>query len=311
MTGRRLMTALVITLAFVGLEAAAGLAANSLALLTDAAHNVTDVLALALSWHALRLAARPSSSSKTYGYHRAGILIALFNSTTLVVIALGIFYEAITRLMHPPEVQEMLLIGVGAVAFVVNLGTALIVRGGNRQDINVRSAFVHLASDAASTLDAVVAGVVIYFTGWYALDAVVSLLIGGLIVWNGWQIIRETVVILMEQTPREIDMSELVHDIEHVEGVRGVHDVHAWSITQEMRAFSAHVLTDDIPISAGAQIQHAINEMLAHRYGIGHATLQLECEGCEPDRLYCGMENHEHHPAPEPALDQPSPQALR
>lgn len=302
MTGRRLLTALVITLAFVGIEAAAGFMSNSLALLTDAAHNITDVLALGLSWQAIRLAARPASSGKTYGYHRAGILIALLNSTTLVVIALGIFYEGITRLISPPHVQEMTLIGVGAVAFVVNLGTALIVRGGSQNDINVRSAFIHLASDAVSTLGAIVAGIVIHFTGWVVLDAVVSLLIGGLIVWNGWKIIGETVEILMENTPREINMNALVDDIAHVEGVRGVHDIHAWSITQEMRAFSAHVLTDDIPISVGARIQNAINEVLVHRYGIAHATLQLECEGCQPDELYCCLEpGHTHEHALEPA----------
>jgi len=303
MTGRRLLIALAITLAFVGVEAAAGWLANSLALLTDAAHNVTDVLALGLSWYALRLATRPSSSGKTYGYHRAGILIALLNSTTLVVIALGIFYEGISRLFAPPHVQEIVLIGVGAVAFAVNLGTALLVRGENQHDVNVRSSFIHLASDAAATLGAVLAGIVIHFTGWFALDAVVSLIIGGLIVWNGWKIIAVTVQILMENTPREIDMERLVHDIEQVEGVRGVHDVHAWSITQEMRAFSAHVLTDDVPISVGARIQNAINEVLAHRYGIAHATLQLECEGCQPDELYCCLDlDHVHQRQMEPAL---------
>jgi cobalt-zinc-cadmium efflux system protein len=147
--------------------------------------------------------------------------------------------------------------------------------------------------------------VVIHFTGWVALDAVVSLFIGGLIVWNGWKIIAETVEILMENTPREVNMDALVKDIGRVDGVRGVHDVHAWSITQEMKAFSAHVLTDDVPISVGARIQNDINEMLVHRYGIAHATLQLECEGCQPDELYCGMEEaHHHHPAE--AVDSPA-----
>ncbi len=295
MTTRRLALALAITLVFVVGEGLAGFAANSLALLSDAAHNVTDVIALGLAWYALRLAARPSSAGKTFGFHRAGILIALLNSTTLVLIALGIFYEAYQRLITPPEVNDLLLIVVAAVAFVVNLGTALIVRRGSESDLNMRSAFTHLAADAISTLGALAAGVVMRFTGWTILDPLVSVLIGVMIVTSAWRIIAQTVDILMENTPRDIDMSLLVRDVLKVEGVRGVHDVHAWSITQNMRAFSAHLLTDDVPISAGARIQGEVNQLLHEHYGIAHATLQLECEGCEPDLLYCELEPEDHH----------------
>lgn len=297
---RSLWLALAITLAFVGVEAAAGLAANSLALLTDAAHNFTDVIALALTAYALWLARRPASSGRTYGYHRAGILIALLNSTTLALIALGIFAEAIRRLMHPPQVEETLLIGVGAVAFVVNAGTALLMWRGSQRDINVRSAFVHLAGDTLSTLGAVAAGVVMRFTGWMALDPLVSVLIGLLILRGAWQIIRETVDILLENAPRDIDMPGLVSDLKQLPGVRGVHDLHVWSITDHMRALSAHLLVDDMPISRAAPIQSAVNDILLHRYNIAHAALQLECEGCEPDLLYCdwtaeGEHRHEYH----------------
>jgi cobalt-zinc-cadmium efflux system protein len=294
---RRLVLALAITGAFIGVEAVAGLIANSLALLTDAAHNLTDALALVLSWHALALASRPPSGRRTYGYHRAGILIALFNSTTLALMALGIFYEAYRRFVSPPTVNADLLIGVGIVAFVVNAGTALIVRRGSEGDLNMRSAFVHLAGDAISTLGAVLAGVAIKLTGWEWLDPLVSVLIGGLILWSGWKIIRETVTILMEGTPAGLDMRLLVRDLLSVEGVQGVHDVHAWSITGSLRAFSAHVLTKDMSISAGAGIQRQINALLREKYQIGHATLQLECQGCEPDLLYCDLvpaDDHEH-----------------
>src|SRR5512135_3037664 len=152
---RRLMLALVITLAFVIIEAAAGFFANSLALLTDAAHNLTDVLALALSWYAVRLTLQPSNSQKTYGYHRAGILVALLNSTTLVLISLGIFYDAYRRFLSPPEVKAGILIGVGLAAVVVNAVTAWLVRRGSEHDLNLRAAFVHLMSDVASTVGAV------------------------------------------------------------------------------------------------------------------------------------------------------------
>ena len=288
-TTRRMALALFITLGFVFIEAGAGIIANSLALLTDAAHNLTDVIALALSWYAVRLTLRPAHSGRTYGYHRAGILIALFNSTTLVLIALGIFYEAYQRLLNPPPVAGGLMAVVAALAFVVNLGTALLVKPGSDHDLNQRSAFIHLAGDAISTLGALIAGVLIMLTGWTILDPLVSVLIGLLIIWNAWLIIRESVEILLEGTPRDIDVEAMVTDLRQVPGVRGVHDLHVWSITQNMRALSAHVLVDDESISVGARIQRQINDVLQTQYNIAHATLQLECVGCEPDTLYCEL----------------------
>ncbi|CAG0926631.1 Cadmium, cobalt and zinc/H(+)-K(+) antiporter [Thermoflexales bacterium] len=290
---RRMALALFITLGFVIVEAAAGFIANSLALLTDAAHNLTDVIALAFSWYAIRLTLRPAHAGKTFGYHRAGILIALFNSTTLVLIALGIFYEAYQRLLNPPEVEAGLLTVVAALAFGINLGTALLVKPGSDHDLNQRSAFIHLAGDALSTLGALVAGILIMLTGWTILDPLVSILIGLLIVWNAWLIIRESVEILLEGTPRDIDVEALVNDIQQIDGVRGVHDLHVWSITQNMRALSAHVLVDNESISVGAGIQRRVNTMLQTQYNIAHATLQLECVGCEPDRLYCELNSIE------------------
>jgi cobalt-zinc-cadmium efflux system protein len=293
-TTHRMALALFITLGFVFIEAIAGVIANSLALLTDAAHNLTDVIALALSWYAVRLTLRPANSGKTFGYHRAGILIALFNSTTLVLIALGIFYEAYQRLLNPPEVAGGLMTIIAALAFIVNLGTALLVKPGSDHDLNQRSAFIHLAGDALSTLGALVAGVLIMLTGWMILDPLVSMLIGLLIIWNAWLIIRESVVILLEGTPRDIDVEAMVKDIQQVPGVRGVHDLHVWSITQSMRALSAHVLVDDEPLSVGAGIQRQINDVLQTQYNIAHATLQLECIGCEPDALYCELNSSNH-----------------
>jgi cobalt-zinc-cadmium efflux system protein len=294
LTIQRLTLALAITLAFVVVEALAGLYANSLALLTDAAHNFTDVVALALSWYAVRLSARPANAGKTFGYHRAGILIALLNSSTLLLIALGIFYEAYQRVLAPPQVESSILIVVAVIAFGVNAGTAWLVKRGSETDLNLRSAFVHLAGDAISTFGAILAGIGIALTGLQILDPLASILIGLLILWNGWKIVRETVDILLEGTPRDVDMDEMVRDLLRVKGVRDVHDLHVWSITQTMRALSAHILTDDIPVSAGAAIQRQINEILVHRFNIAHATLQLECAGCEPDLLYCDLTEASH-----------------
>ena len=296
LTTQRLALALGITLTFVFVEALAGIYANSLALLTDAGHNFTDVIALALSWHALRLAARPADAGKTFGYHRAGILIALFNSTTLALMTLWIFYEAYQRFITPPQVEADILIVVAIVAFAVNVGTALLVKRGSHGDLNLKSAYLHLAGDAVSTFGAILAGVAIRFTGWVLLDPLVSVFIGLLILRNAWGIVRESADILLEGTPRDLDVKAMVRDLQTVKGVRGVHDLHVWSITQAMRALSAHILTDDVLISTGAVIQRNINELLNHKYGIAHAALQLECAGCEPDLLFCDLEtaNHEH-----------------
>ena len=294
-TFRRLALSLGLTAAFVVLEVAAGFFANSLALLTDAAHNLTDVLALALTWWALRVTAKPAHSGKTYGYHRAGILVALVNSTTLVLIALGIFYDAYRRLLAPPEVKADILIGVGLAAVIVNLVTALLVRRGSKHDLNLRSAFVHLMGDVLSTVGAVAAGIIIRFTGLNWFDPLVSIFIGLLILWNAWGILRESVNILMEATPGDVDVPTVVGSILQVQGVRGVHDLHIWSITRSLRTLSAHILTDDVPISEGIKIQAAVSEVLDRTYGISHATLQLECEGCVQNDLYCDITINNHN----------------
>lgn len=293
-TTSRLALSLVLTLAFVFIEAVAGIFANSLALLTDAVHNFTDLIALGLSWYAIRLTAQPASGRKTYGYHRAGILVALINSTTLVLISIGIFYEAYRRFMNPPEVESGILVVVGLIAVVVNLVTALLVKKGSEHDLNIRSAFVHLMGDVISTVGAVIAGVIIYFTNANWLDPFVSVLIGFLILYNAWGILRDAMDILLEATPRDVDIKTMVKDIIQIEGVLGVHDLHVWSLTQNLRTMSAHILTDDLPISEGVNIQRQINEIVFHRYNIAHATLQLECIDCLPNSLYCDLNGHYH-----------------
>jgi cobalt-zinc-cadmium efflux system protein len=287
--GFRLGLSLSLTLAFVIVEVIAGLWSNSLALLTDAAHNITDVIALGLSWYAIRIATRPAHANKTFGYHRSGILVALFNAASLGLIALGIFNEAWQRLLAPPEVHSGILIGVGTLAFIVNIVTAWIVKEGSENDLNMRSAFQHLMGDVLSTLGAVIAGIMILFTGWNWLDPLVSALIGGLILWNAWGILRQAIHILLESTPGDIDMDKLLNDLKAIPGVESVHDLHVWSITEDMRMLSAHIVTTDQPISAGAGLQQASRQMLAERYHIRHATLQLECASCNPGGVFCEM----------------------
>ena len=261
-TSKRLTLSLVITAAFVVVEIIAGIFGNSLALLTDAAHNFTDVIALGLSWYALRIATKPAHAGKTYGYHRVGILVALVNSTTLIIIAIGIFIEAWHRFITPPEVDSTILIGVGALAFIINIVTAWMVKEGSENDLNLRSAFLHLMGDVLSTLGAVIAGVIIAFTQWNWLDPLVSVLIGVFILYNAWGILRQTIRILLESTPENVDMDQMVNDLLQVDGVRGVHDLHVWSISENLRMLSAHIITDDLPVSAAMSIQENITSVL-------------------------------------------------
>ena len=286
---RGLVLALVITLAFVVVEAAAGVLGNSLALLSDAAHNLTDVLTLGLTWYALRLTIQPANASKTYGYHRAGILVALLNSLTLAFVAVWIFYEAIERLRNPQPVAAGLMVLVAALAFAVNLGTALLIRGDSHEDLGMKSAYLHLLSDAISTAGALVAGVLIFFTGADWIDPFVSVLIGGLILWNAWKVLREAINILLESTPSDISIEGLVGDLQTIPGVEGVHDLHVWSLDQRLRALSAHLVLGDITVGQAGEIQQKVNSVLKEKYRIAHTTLQVECIRCSDDDLYCEL----------------------
>jgi cobalt-zinc-cadmium efflux system protein len=247
--------------------------------------------ALALSWFALRLQARPANHQRTYGYHRAGILVALVNSGGLLVMSVWILFEAYRRLLQPSSVQAGTLMAVGAAAFVVNLVTALLVRRSGEKDLNLRSAFLHLMGDVASTAAAIGAGVGIYLTGANWMDPAASAIIAVLILISAWSILGEAIGILLEATPRDIDMQALVRDISGIRGVLGVHDLHVWSLSRSLRTMSAHVQTDDAGIRAGRRIRSEITAVLAAHYSIGHATLQLECPGCDFGQLYCEMES--------------------
>jgi cobalt-zinc-cadmium efflux system protein len=198
--------------------------------------------------------------------------------------------------VNPPEVRADVLIGVGVVAVIINVVTALLVRKGAEHDLNISSAFLQLMGDVLSKVGAVIAGVIIRFTNWNWLNPLVSVVIGVLILWSAWVIVREAIDILMEGTPSDVDMDTMVRDITSMDGVHDVHDLHVWSITQAMRTLSAHLVTEDVLISKGALIQKQVNEVLYHKYGINHATLQLECEDCVPNMLYCEITepNHQH-----------------
>ncbi len=284
-------------------EVVGGYLANSLALLSDAGHVFTDLLALSLSWYAVAQTVRPPSHRMTYGYHRVGILVAIVNGLTLIAIAGAIFYGAYQRFQQPPEVDSVIMFGVAVVGLVVNLVVAVILLEEQRHSLNVRSAFLHVVGDALGSVGVIAGGAIIYFTDWFWVDPLISVGIGLLIAFGSWQIIREGVDIFLEATPGHMDVASIVRGMLAVPGVRDIHDLHIWTISPQLHVLSCHVLVDDLPVSQGSGILNQLNRLLTTRFDIEHTTMQLESIGCDPDDLYCTLspeegvtEYHAPHP---------------
>ena len=279
-TGRVLRISLGVTAAYIALLVVAGIRAHSLALLSEAGHNLSDFLALLLSLAAVYLEGRPPSATKTYGYRRAGVLAALVNSVSLVAVSFFIFYEAFRRVQHPEPVHAGLMIWVAAAGVVMNGVIALLLWRSGR-DVNVRSALLHEVGDTVSTAAVIVGGWVILWTGQYWVDSALSFGIGALILWSSFGIVRETLNILLEGTPRGMDLEEVESVVRTIAGVSDVHDLHVWSIGSENHALSAHVKITDMPTSESDAILRQIKEKLGASFGIHHTTIQLEHVVCE------------------------------
>ncbi len=280
LSARALRYSLVATFAYILITLIAGVRAHSLALLSEAGHNVTDLLALMLSWVAVFIQARPPSATKTFGYHRAGVLAAFVNALTLVVIAFYIFYEAAMRLRNPVEVHPQIMIWVAVVGVVMN-GTIAWVLYRAARDVNIRSVFVHQLGDTLSTAAVIVGGWAIMWTGQTWIDPALSLGIGCLILWSSFGIIRETLNILLEGAPRGISADEIIANLKGLARVNDVHDVHVWSIGSDTHALSCHIRIDDIPPSESEVILRQVKELLSLRYHIDHTTIQFENVNCE------------------------------
>jgi cobalt-zinc-cadmium efflux system protein len=279
-TSRVLRISLVVTLAYIVLLVIAGIRAHSLALLSEAGHNLSDFFALLLSLAAVYLHSRPPSSTKTYGYHRAGVLAALANAVSLVAVSFFIFYEAFRRLQSPQHVRAGLMIGVAAAGVVMNGVIALLLYRSGR-DVNIRSAFLHEVGDTLSTAAVIAGGWAIMTTGQYWIDSVLSVGIGVLILWSGFGIVRETLNILLEGTPRGVKLERVEAAMRTIDGVNDVHDLHVWSIGSETRALSCHISIADIPLSASERILRDVKQCLHQEFRIDHTTIQFENVVCE------------------------------
>lgn len=300
---RVLKISLGVTLAYIVLLVVAGVRAHSLALLSEAGHNLSDFLALALSLVAVYFQARPANSSKTYGYQRAGVLAALVNASSLVVVSFFIFYEAFRRLQHPEHVQASVMMWVAAAGVAMNGVIALLLYRSSRRsggDVNIRSALLHEVGDTLSTAAVIAGGWAILVTGNYWIDSVLSVGIGVLILWSGFGIVRETLNILLEGTPRGMKLEKIETAIRAIGGVNDVHDLHVWSIGSESHALSCHISIEDIPPSVSERILRDIKECLHHDFRITHTTIQFEHVVCEVAHgcvmpVAEGEAHHHHH----------------
>jgi len=277
---RVLKVSLFVTVAYIVLLVVSGIRARSLALLSEAGHNLTDLLALVLSLTAVYLQNRPPSATKTYGYHRAGVLAALINAVSLVAVSFIVFYEAFRRIQNPEHVRAGLMIGVAAAGVVMNGVIALLLYRSSR-DVNIRSAFLHEIGDTLSTAAVIVGGWVILMTGQYWIDSALSFGIGALILWSCFGIVRETLNILLEGTPRGMSLDHIGTAIRGIDGVNDVHDLHVWSIGSETHALSCHISIADIPPSASERILRDVKECLHREFRIDHTTIQFEHAECE------------------------------
>lgn len=283
---RPLAIAFVITTTFLVAEIIGGILTNSLALLADAGHMATDAAALALSLFATWLSRRPATAQRSFGYLRGEVLAALINAATLVAISIYIFYEAFQRLGEPPEVDSGPMLVVAVLGLLANIASALILMrgGGYEENLNVRSAFLHVVGDMLGSVGAIVAALIMLATGWYLADPILSAGIGLLILWSSWRLLRESVDVLLEATPTHIDTRDVREAMQGIPGVTGIHDLHIWTVTSGMIAMSAHV-----EVTGRRNWYDVLREssaLLGERFGIAHITLQPEEPHALPDAFH-------------------------
>ncbi|UCF08455.1 MAG: cation transporter [Thermoplasmata archaeon] len=277
-SGKQLKFAVVLTSAILIAEVIGGLLSNSLALLTDAAHVFMDVLALSLSLSAFRIACRPHDEKATFGYHRAEIFAALINGILLVIVVIVILREAYDRLLSAPEVKTTEMLLAASVGLAVNLFITFTLRG--HHDLNVRSAYLHVLGDTLSSFAVIAGGIIMILTGNFLVDPILSILISILIIYSSLRLLKESVDILMERTPKHIDIDELKKNILSVKGIEGIHDLHVWSICSNVHALNAHLLVSSMSVKDTEMLTSQINGQLAEGYNISHTTLQYECRDC-------------------------------
>lgn len=272
---RAMIVALGLTVSLMIGEFVGSFITGSLALLADAGHMLTDVAALSLSLGAVWLARRPPRAQRTFGFHRAEILAALVNGLSLGGLSLYVIYEAVARLSSPPEVESATLLVIASAGLLANIAAAAILMRSSNENLNARSAYLHVVGDALGSVGAIVAAGLMYTFGWYLADPLVSLGISLLLIWSAWRLLKDTVDVLLEAAPASIDVAAVQHALNTVRGVENVHDLHVWSVASNFVALSGHVRLQ-ATANDHQQILVELRHLLHSRFGIEHATLQLE-----------------------------------
>jgi cobalt-zinc-cadmium efflux system protein len=291
---------LAATVAFVIVEFVTGVQAQSLALLSDAGHNLADALALGLAWFGVWLTAKPADERKTFGYHRGGVLAAFVNALSLVVLSIYLLYESYERLLNPQPVREQTMMIVAGLGLLLNAGVLWALRRTNSTDLNIRAASIHMFGDALGSIAIVIGAILIHYTGWQTVDPVLSILISLLIVWSALDIVRDSLNILLEGLPKGMQLKDVTEAMREVPGILDVHDVHIWSLGSGAHALSCHALIADVPPSESGAILEAINHVLSDHFRIRHTTIQFEHVGCALAENGCciqPVDEHEHHHA--------------
>jgi cobalt-zinc-cadmium efflux system protein len=289
---KQLILALSITGIWFLIELAGGIYSNSLALLADAAHMLTDLAALSLSYFALKISSRPATHEKTYGYLRAEILAALANGIFLILIAVYIFYESYERFWTPQRVKSFPMLIIAATGLLANLATARLLYHSRHDNLNLRGAFLHVLGDTLGSVGAILAGILMMGWQWYLADPIVSAIVGGLILYGSWKLVAESVDVLLEGTPRHLNVSDILKNLESMSGVASIHDLHVWSIASEITAMSCHIVLKSSE-DAGQALASA-SLLMREKYGIEHTTVQIEFENwtSSPGDIVAGSQFH-------------------
>jgi cobalt-zinc-cadmium efflux system protein len=286
---RRLHVSLALNAVIILAEVIGALLVNSIGLMGDAGHNLIDQGSLFLALYAHVLAARPATQDRTFGYHRAGIISAFVSSLILLFTAAAIGFWAVKRLVEPAPVAGGWVIVIALVSFAANLGVALLLQQGAREDLNIRSAFWHMLADAWVSLGVAASGAIILLTGWSVLDPLVSLVIVGVIVKGAWPLFRESLEVLLESTPPGIKTAHVVEAIERIAGVKNVHDLHIWAVEPRLVMLSCHVMVDGDDSQLTDALLRTIRSRVAAEFGIKHLTIQMETQCCHPDTVHCDL----------------------
>ena len=286
------VNAVIITAEFIG-----GIVLNSIGLMSDAGHNLIDQGSLFLALYAHLLTTKPASETRTFGYHRAGIIAAFLNSFILLLSAIGIAVVGIKRLLEPVPVDGTWVMAIAALSFVANLSIALLLQHGAKDDLNIRSAFWHMLGDAWVSLGVVISGGAILLTGWTILDPLVSLLVVGAIVKGAWPLFKESLDVLLESTPRGISASHVAATVESISGIKNVHDLHIWAVEPRLIMLTCHLLVDGDDAALTNELLRKVRLRIASDFGIKHMAIQMETACCHPETVHCDLSKlaEQHH----------------